>query len=131
MSEDAERAARLERAAHALETRRRACAIRDAQMARAQEAARAREGEMVELMTALAGETRVVASATRRLAALQRELAALTRERERLRESMRRDRRVAHGAEKAAARLAESAARAQERAALEAWIDQAFSRSKP
>lgn len=127
MSEEAERARRLARAAQALETRRRATALRDGAVARAMELARKRERDMIELMGALAGETLIVAAATRRLAALQAELIGHERERERLRAAMARDRRVACGAERAAGRLAEAAARAEERAALETWIDLAFS----
>lgn len=128
MSEDAERARRLDRAAEALETRRRATALRDVAVGRAMETARKRERDMVELLGALAGETAMVTAATRRLAALQAELIGLERERERLRAAMRRDRGLARGAERCAARLAESAARQEERAALEAWIDQAYGR---
>lgn len=126
MSEEGERAARLFRAAQALETRRRAAALRDAAVGRAMDVARKRERDMVELMGALAGETLIVSAATRRLAALQAELIGLERERARLRAAMARDRRVARGAERVAGRLAEAAARAEERAALESWIDQAF-----
>lgn len=126
MSEDAERARRLNRAASALETRRRAAALRDAAVGRAMETARRRERDMIELMGALAGETLMVASATRRLASLQTELIGLERERERLRAAMRRDRTLARGAERAADRFAESAARQEERAALETWIDLTF-----
>lgn len=90
------------------------------------ETVRRREVEMIALMGALAGETLMVNAATRRLAKLQTERAGLARERERLRAAMAADRRIARGAERAAGRLAEAAARVEERAALEAWIDQAF-----
>lgn len=128
MSEEAGRARRLARAAEAMETRRRASALRDAAVGRAIDAARKSERDMVELMSALAGETLIVAAATRRLASLQTQLIGLEGERARLRAAMRRDRRVARGAERAAERLAEAAARQEERAALEAWVDQAFGR---
>jgi hypothetical protein len=129
MSEEAERSRRLARAADAMETRRRARALRDAAVGRAIDAARKSERDMVELMSALAGETLIVAAATRRLASLQTQLIGLEGERARLRAAMRRDRRVARGAERAAERLAEAAARQEERAALEAWVDQAFARA--
>jgi len=126
MSEEAERGRRLQRAAQALETRRSANARRDAAAARAMETARRRERDMVELMSALAGETLMVVAATRRLATQQTELIGLERERERLRAEMRRDRGLSRAVERCAARCVEAAARQEERAALEAWIDQAF-----
>ena len=129
MSEEAERSRRLSRAAQAMETRRRASALRDAAVGRAIDAARKSERDMVELMSALAGETLIVAAGTRRLASLQTQLIGLESERARLRAAMRRDRRVARGAERVAGRLAEAAARGEERAALEAWVDQAFGRA--
>ena len=129
MSEEAERSRRLSRAAQAMETRRRASALRDAAVGRAIDAARKSERDMVELMSALAGETLIVAAGTRRLASLQTQLIGLESERARLRAAMRRDRRIARGAERAAERLAEAAARQEERAALEAWVDQAFGRA--
>jgi hypothetical protein len=130
MSEDdGGRAQRLARAASALDTRRRASAVREAQLRQAAERARAREAEMIELMAALAGETRILAAAHRRLAALQIEYETLTRERERLAISMRRDGMIARGARKAAGRLAEAAARAQERADLDALLEAAAGRA--
>jgi hypothetical protein len=126
MSHEGERARRLERAAQALETRRRAAALRDAQVERALELGRRREADMIALMGALAGETMMVSAASRRLASIQRERAGLERERERLRAAMQHDRRIARGAERAAERLAQTAQRHEERAALEAWIDLAM-----
>lgn len=129
MSEDGARARRLARAAGALETRRRANAVREAQLRRAAERAREREAEMIELMAALAGETRIIASAHRRLASLQTEYEALMREREKLAHAMRRDGLIARGARKAAGRLAEAAARTQERSDLEALLEAAAGRA--
>ena len=129
MSEEAERSRRLSRAAQAMETRRRASALRDAAVGRAIDAARKSERDMVELMSALAGETLIVAAGTRRLASLQTQLIGLESERARLRAAMRRDRRVARGAERVAGPLAAGAARGAARAPPEAWVDQAFGRA--
>jgi hypothetical protein len=130
MSAETERARRLLRAAEALETRRRAAAVRLGAIEAEIDDVERRTVEMVEWMAAMAGESRILLAATHRLADLQAQLRRLEAEREATRRAMLRDRRISRGVERAAERLETQARRKAERAALEAYVDGAYGRPR-